>query len=176
MNFCSECGSAVSHAVPEGDDRLRNICQSCGTIHYENPKLVVGCLPEWEGKILMVKRSIDPFYGKWTLPAGFLENGESALEGAKRETLEEAGVHMQHLVPYTLYNLTQINQIYLMFQGKLTSGKTAPGKESLEARFFTEAEIPWDQIAFKAIGATLKHYFEDRPHNVFPFHMGDIFF
>ncbi|WP_124705408.1 NUDIX hydrolase [Sulfuriferula multivorans] len=174
MNFCSECGSDVIHTIPDGDNRLRHVCLQCNTIHYQNPKMVVGCLPEWGDKILLCKRAIEPQYGLWTLPAGFMENNETTQQGALRETMEEAGarVEIEHL--FTLYNLPYISQVYLMFRARLLDLDFAPGPESLEVRLFSEDEIPWDQIAFRTIEQTLRLYFADRRKGAFGFHIGDI--
>lgn len=174
MNFCCECGSGVIHAIPDGDNRLRQICRQCNTVHYQNPKMVVGCLPEWQDKVLLCKRAIEPQYGLWTLPAGFMENNETTQQGAMRETMEEAGarVEIEHL--FTLYNLPYISQVYLMFRARLLDLNFAAGPESLEVALFGENEIPWDQIAFRTIDQTLRHYFADRRKGVFEFHIGDI--
>ena len=174
MNFCSECGSAVALSVPEGDHLPRHVCPGCGTIHYQNPKMVVGCIPEWEDKVLLCRRAIEPKYGLWTLPAGFMENGETTLEGAARETWEEAGARIEMGGLYTLYNLPHINQVYLIFRAQLLDLDFQPGIESLETRLFTEAEIPWDEIAFRTVRATLEQYFSDRRTDSFDFHFGDI--
>jgi ADP-ribose pyrophosphatase YjhB (NUDIX family) len=136
--------------------------------------MVVGTIPEWEDKILFCRRAIEPRYGKWTLPAGFMENGETVVDGAIRETYEEAQAKIESLKPYALYNLTFINQVYLMFRARMVSEDFSPGAESLEVRLFKENEIPWDEIAFPVILQTLKLYLADRPAGIFPFHMGDI--
>lgn len=174
MKFCSECGSAVAVRVPDGDSLPRHVCPGCGTIHYQNPKMVVGCIPEWEDKVLLCRRAIEPKYGLWTLPAGFMENGETTLEGAARETWEEAGARIEMGPLYTLYNLPHINQVYLMFRAQLLDLDFQPGIESLETRLFTEADIPWDDIAFRTVRATLEQYFSDRRRGTFDFHFGDI--
>ncbi len=174
MNFCSECGSAVVLRVPEGDSMPRHVCADCGTIHYLNPKMVVGCIPEWEDKVLLCRRAIEPRYGLWTLPAGFMENGETTQEGAARETWEEAGARIEMGALYTLYNLPHINQVYLMFRARMLDLDFQPGIESLETRLFTEADIPWDEIAFRTVRATLEQYFNDRRAGAFEFHFGDI--
>ena len=174
MKYCSKCGSELSYRIPGGDDRPRFICDACCIVHYENPKMVVGCIPEIGDQILFCRRSIMPKYGKWTIPAGYLEKGETVEEGAKRETLEEAGARVESLEPYGLYNLTFISQIYLIFRGRLVDGNFGAGDESLEVRLFQEEEIPWTDLAFPVITETLRSYFKDRPNGIFPFHIGDI--
>ena len=174
MNYCSNCGNTVKLGTPPGDDRPRFLCASCGTIHYENPKVVVGCIPEMDGKILLCRRAIEPCFDKWTLPAGYLENGETVSQGAQRETLEEAGAHIEILAPYALFNICYVNQIYVMFRARMVDPRIKAGSESSEVRFFSESEIPWDQIAFTVIEETLRRYFKDRADGLFPFQMGDI--
>lgn len=174
MNFCSDCGDKVTLRIPDGDNVLRYVCDSCGTIHYQNPKMVVGCIPEWGDQILLCRRAIEPRYGLWTLPAGFMENGETAEQGAMRETLEEAGARIAIDQLYTFLNLPYINQIYVMFRGRLLDLDYAAGTESLEVKLFSEAEIPWKELAFRTIKVTLEHYFADRKNGSFGFHMGDI--
>ncbi len=174
MNYCSNCGHPVYLGVPAGDDRNRYLCDHCGAVHYQNPKMVVGCIPEWEGKILLCRRSIEPRYGYWTLPAGYLENGETVEDGARREAFEEARVRMADMEPYALFNLAFVNQIYLMFRGAMTAPDVGAGDESLSVALFTEDRIPWDELAFTVIRETLNLYFRDRQRGEFPFHMGDI--
>lgn len=175
MNFCSNCAAPVILKIPPGDDRSRYICDSCGSIFYSNPKLVVGCIPEWEEKILLCKRAIEPRRGKWTLPAGYLENEETAAAGARRETLEEAEVILGEIEPYALFDLPFVSQIYFMFRGPMVENRFGSGEESLEVDLFTEAEIPWDEIAFTVIKETLQRYFRDRAAGRgFPFQMGTI--
>jgi ADP-ribose pyrophosphatase YjhB (NUDIX family) len=174
VNFCSHCGNKLCQEIPPGDDRQRGVCHQCGSIHYQNPKLVVGCIPEWSGRILLCRRAIEPCVGKWTLPAGYLENGETVTEGAIREVREEAGARVTELMPYALYSLSFISQIYLLFRASLLDQNWEAGSESLEVRLFDETEIPWDRIAFTVIRKTLKQYFQDRPDGKFPFRIGDI--
>lgn len=174
MNFCSNCGAAVSLKIPEGDDRLRFVCDQCRMIHYQNPRMVVGAIPEWEGRILLCRRSIEPRAGLWTLPAGYLENGETMVQGARRETREEAGAELLELVPFALFDLPFINQVYLMFRGALASTAWHPGEESLEVRLFAESDLPWDELAFVVIRETLEHYFSDRSAGRFRLHTGTI--
>jgi ADP-ribose pyrophosphatase YjhB (NUDIX family) len=169
MKFCSHCGSdRLEWRVPAGDTLPRHVCANCDTIHYQNPKIVVGCLPEWDGRVLLCRRAIEPRYGLWTLPAGFLENGETVTAGAVRETLEEAHARVDALDLYTMISLPQINQVYMMFRARLVDLGFGPGEESLEVRLFDEAGIPWEAIAFRTIGRTLRTYFLDRKLGSFP--------
>ena len=174
MNFCSNCGQPVTRRTPPGDDRSRFFCESCGVVHYQNPKLVVGCIPEMEDQILLCRRAIEPCYGMWTLPAGYLENGETVAAGAKRETLEEAQARVEILAPYALYNICHVDQIYLMFRARLIDERFQAGSESLEVKLFSENDIPWQEIAFRVISATLLQYFNDRRNGQFPFYIGNI--
>jgi len=174
MNFCSNCGQPVTQRTPPGDDRSRFFCESCGVVHYQNPKLVVGCIPEIEDQILLCRRGIEPAYGKWTLPAGYLENGESVAAGAKRETREEAQARVEILAPYALYNICHVDQIYLMFRARLIDKRFQAGSESLEVKLFSKNDIPWQEIAFRVITATLFQYFDDRRNGQFPFYIGNI--
>ncbi|MCG8339346.1 MAG: NUDIX hydrolase [Proteobacteria bacterium] len=176
MNFCTQCGSATKIEIPQGDDRERDVCTKCGFIHYFNPRLVVGTIPIWEDKILIVKRAIEPCYGRWTLPAGYLENGESVLDGALRETREEANARIENLQSFGLFNMTQINQIYYMFYGQLSDTNFDAGAESLEVKLVKEEDVPWDEIAFKVIRVTLERFFEDRRKGSFDYHMENIYF
>ncbi len=161
--------------MPEGDNRPRHVCQRCRTIHYQNPKIVAGCLPELaDGRILLCRRAIEPRYGLWTLPAGFMENGETTLQAALRETLEEAGVRVTDPRLYIVFNLPHIDQVYMMFRSRLPAPVFAAGSESLEVALFEESAIPWDRIAFPVITETLRLYFTDRRQGRFPLHLGDI--
>lgn len=160
--------------VPPGDTLPRHVCAACNTIHYQNPRMVVGCIPEWEDRILMCRRAIEPRQGLWTLPAGFLENGETTMQGALRESLEEANARVEIGALYTLYNIPHINQVYMLFRAQLLDLEFKPGYESLEVKLFSEDEIPWNEVAFRAIRETLKHYFEDRGNGEFRFHIGTI--
>ena len=172
MKFCSHCGSAaLEQRIPDGDTLPRYVCSNCGTVHYQNPKVVVGCLPEWEGQVLLCKRAIEPRHGLWTLPAGFLENGETILAGAERETAEEARARVEVDALYTVISLPQINQLYVMFRARLLDLGFGPGPESLEVRLFDEAEIPWNELAFRTITRTLRNYFLDRKLGEFPVHV-----
>ncbi len=164
MKFCSSCGGTVSLRVPNDDNRTRHICDECGVVHYRNPLVVVGCVVESDGKILLCKRAIEPRYGYWTVPAGFMELGETAAGGAARETLEEAlaTVELGHL--FALVDVVDAGQVHLFFTGKLV-GDFGVGEESLESALFSEDEIPWDDIAFQSGAFALKKYFEDRGKN-----------
>ena len=164
MNYCSSCGGKVSLRVPKDDNRERHICDDCGVIHYRNPLVVVGCVAERDGKVLLCKRAIEPRYGYWTVPAGFMELGESVGAGAARETLEEAlaTVELGHL--FAMVDVIEAGQVHLFYTGKLVSDYGA-GDESLESAMFGEDEIPWDDIAFRSGRYALKKYFEDRGKN-----------
>lgn len=174
MKFCSQCGSTVELIVPKGDTHARHVCSQCGEIHYLNPKVVVGCVPRWEGRVLLCRRAIEPRYGLWTLPAGFLENNETTIEGAARETLEEAAARVRITQLYTMFNIPQISQIYVMFLADLVAPEFGPGTESLEVALYDEADIPWDRIAFPVVEQTLRFYFADQRNSRFGVHIGDI--
>lgn len=172
IRYCPRCGAAVGRAMPPGDDRLRDICNACGEIHYQNPKLVVGAIPEWEGRILLCRRAIEPRYALWTLPAGYLENGETMEAGASRETLEECGAEIHDLALFGLFDLVFVRQIYLMFRARMRAPRFHPGSESLEVRLFDPDAIPWDELAFAVIRRTLELYLEDRSRGCFGLHTG----
>ena len=174
MNFCSQCAAPVVLRIPPGDDRPRHVCGTCGTVHYQNPKIVAGCLPEHEGRVLLCRRAINPRKGLWTLPAGFMENGETIEEAAVRETREEANARVEVDGLFTCLDIPRINQVYVMYRGRLAEGSFSPGAESLDARLFEEAEVPWDEIAFPAIARTLELWFRDRRHGAFGVHTGVI--
>ena len=161
IKYCSRCGGSVSHRVPDDDNRERAICDNCGMIHYRNPLVVVGCVPERNGRILLCKRAIEPRYGKWTLPAGFMELGETVAGGAARETLEEAlaTVELGHL--FAMVDVIDAGQVHLFYTAKLV-GDYGAGAETLEADLFSEDEIPWDEIAFQSVEFALRKYLEDR--------------
>ena len=174
IKFCCTCGSAVVHRIPSGDSLERAVCESCGHIQYVNPKIVVGCLPVYGERILICKRAIEPRLGLWTLPAGFMEMAESAAEGAAREALEEANARVEIQDLYTVYSIPHISQVYMMFLARLVDPAVSPGVESLEVKLVTEAEIPWDQLAFAMVKRTLTHFLEDRKTGVFVPRFGDI--
>jgi len=169
MNYCSHCGSAqLEIRIPDGDTLPRTVCATCGTIHYSNPKIVVGCLPEWDRKVLLCKRAIDPRRGLWTLPAGFLENGEALAAGALRETLEEANARVYLNYLFTLIILPRINLVSMIFRSRLLDLDFGPGLESLDVRLFDESDIPWEELAFRTIARTLRNWFLDRKGGSFP--------
>jgi ADP-ribose pyrophosphatase YjhB (NUDIX family) len=174
IRFCNSCGAAVTHRIPEGDSLERAVCDACGMVHYQNPKIVVGCLPIYGDRILICKRAIEPRYGLWTLPAGFMENNETAAEGAAREALEEANAKVAIEDLYTVYSIPNISQVYMMFRAKLLDPDVSPGIESLEVKLVTIDEIPWDQLAFAMVKKTLDSYIEDLSTGIFKPRFGDI--
>jgi len=170
MKFCSLCGSAaLAMRIPEGDTLERIVCANCGEIHYQNPRVVVGCLPVWQDRVLLCKRAIEPRYGLWTLPAGFLENGETVEQGAMRETLEEADARVELEGLYTMISLVHVHQVYVMYRARLLDLDFGPGPESLEVELFREQDIPWESLAFRTITRTLRCWFLDRKLGSFSF-------
>ena len=174
MKFCSQCGAPVHLAIPPGEHLPRYVCDACDTIHYENPKLIVGCVAEWQEQILLCRRAIEPRLGLWTLPAGFMENAETTAQAAARETLEEANARVEIEALYTLFNVPHINQVHIFFRARLLDLDYSPGVESLEVALFREEEIPWENVAFASVRETLRHYFADRSNGSYTFHTGDI--
>ena len=174
MKFCATCGSPVIQRVPPGDSLPRHVCDACGDIHYQNPKLVVGTIPEWEGRLLLCRRAIEPRYGYWTLPAGFMENAESTADAALRETLEEAGARIELLAPFSMISVPYVSQVHLFYRARVLDLDFDPGPESLEVALCEEAAVPWQQIAFRTVGLTLKHWFADRARGSFGFHAEDL--
>lgn len=174
MKYCSNCGQPVTLKIPEDDNLPRHVCDHCQTIHYQNPKVIAGCLPIWKDndgdQVLLCRRAIEPRKGLWTLPAGFMENAETLEQAAARESVEEANANIDELKLYTLISLPHINQIYIMYLAQLRDQKFHPGVESLEVQLFHEHEIPWDNLAFHTIHFTLEQYFQDRKQNHFPVH------
>lgn len=163
MNFCSHCGSKdLEFIIPAGDSLPRYVCPKCKTIHYVNPKIIVGSIPIWEDKILLCKRAIEPRYGKWTLPCGYMENGETVEQGAMRETEEEANARIQVIGIQSIYSVPHINQVYMVFHSQLLDLEFSAGEESLEVGLFREEDIPWNELAFSAVHFSLKHFFQDR--------------
>ena len=178
IKHCRVCGTLVQHRVPDdGDTRQRAVCPACHTIHYENPLNVVGTVPVWGAsgeQVLLCKRNIEPRLGKWTLPAGFMEMGETTAEGAARETDEEAGAQIEMGPLYTLLNVSRVGQVHMYYRARLLSDRFDPGHETQEARLFSEDQIPWDEIAFRTVRETLMCYFADRKRGQFGFHTLDI--
>ena len=175
MKYCAECGAPVELRLPQDDNRERHVCTICTTIHYENPKLIVGAIPEWEdGRILLCRRAIEPRHGLWTLPAGFMENNETTAEAAARETLEEANARVTIGELYSMHNLSYINQVHLLYRSRLLDLDFSPGIESLEVELFGENDIPWKTLAFRPVKFTLQRYFSDRKNGSFHFFNTDL--
>lgn len=174
MKYCSNCASPVALRVPPGDSLPRHLCDQCGEIHYQNPKLVVGCIPQWEDRLLLCRRAIEPRYGYWTLPAGFMENGESTAGGAQRETWEEAGARIEIGEPFSMISVPYVNQVHVFYRARLVDLDFAPGEESLEVALFNETAIPWSDIAFRTVEMTLRYWLADRKNNDFTFHSAEI--
>ncbi len=168
MKFCSSCGNAIVLSIPDGDDRERFVCSSCSLIHYINPRVIVGTLPVFEDRVLLCRRAIEPRMNFWTLPAGFMENGETTPEGAARETWEEARARVLDLELYRVFDVPYISQVYMFYRGQLDKGEHEPGPESLETGLFDETEIPWEEIAFPVVKEALREYFQDRRQGSFP--------
>jgi len=169
MNYCGWCGERTQHIIPEGDTRMRFVCTQCDHIFYDNPRIIAGCLPCFEDQILLCQRAIEPRKGKWTLPAGFLENGESIKDGAVRETMEEANARVHSLELYTLFSLPHISQVYMFYRAQLADLNFFAGDESLAVKLCSEDEIQWDELSFPVVTDTLKCYLADREKGTFPF-------
>ena len=174
MKYCAHCGATVELRIPVGDTLPRHVCTQCATIHYLNPKLVIGCVAHWQGRILLCRRAIEPRLGQWTLPAGFMENGESTTQAALRETLEEACARVEIDDLFALINVPYINQVHLFYRGRLLDTDFAAGAESLETALFSEEDIPWQDLAFRSVTRCLKAYFADRQTGQFKFHEDDL--
>lgn len=168
MKFCPDCGAATERQIPVDDDRERDVCSVCATIHYHNPKIIVGCIPEHNGRILMCKRAIEPRYGFWTLPAGFMENRETTAEGAARETWEEAAAVAENLVLYRIFDVPHISQVYVFYRCGIEAGRFGVGPESLETELFLPEDIPWDSLAFPVVRELLSEFLDDRRSGEFP--------
>ena len=168
MKFCSVCGGPVTLQIPEDDDRERHVCQNCGAIHYVNPKVIVGCLPTVGDQILLCKRAIEPRYGKWTLPAGFMENGETSAAGAARETWEEAAAKAINLDLYRIFDVPHISQVYLFYRCQIENDVFGVGPESLESALFSQEDIPWDELAFPVVREILQEFLEERVSGQYP--------
>lgn len=174
MKFCPDCGHSVTVKVPDGDHLPRHVCDACGTIHYHNPRIIAGCVIETKGKILLCKRAIEPRRGYWTIPAGFMENGESVQRAAARESVEEALAHVQIGSLLAIVNVLHANQVHIMFRAGLEDGRYGVGPESLETDLYEEQQIPWDQIAFRSVEFALRRYLEDRQAGVERTHFLDL--
>ena len=175
IQHCKACGTAVVYRIPDdGDTRERAVCPACHTIHYDNPLNVVGTIPVWGDKVLLCKRNIEPRFGKWTLPAGFMELGETVAEGAARETREEAGAQFELIDLFSILNVVRVGQVHFFYRARLTSDLFDPGHETQEARLFAEADIPWDELAFRTVRETLQRYFADAKAQKFGLHQVDI--
>lgn len=174
MKFCSNCGAGVAFRIPPGDTLPRHICEQCGTIHYQNPKIIVGALPVWEERVLLCRRAIEPRHGMWTLPAGFMENEETTAQAAARETLEEACARIEVGELYTLIDVPHISQVHIVYRARLLDLDFRPGEESLEVALFREEDIPWQQIAFRSILMSLRHFFEDRRRGQWTVHTASL--
>lgn len=178
IQHCKKCGSPVVYRIPDdADNKPRAVCTVCHTIHYENPLNVVGTVPVWGDSgqyVLLCQRNIAPRLGKWTLPAGFMELQETTAQGAARETVEEAGAEFEMGELFTLINVPHVGQVHLYYRARLLSDRFNPGVETMQARLFTEAEIPWQDLAFRTVKTTLEHYFADRRRGQFSFHAIDL--
>lgn len=174
MNYCSVCGKPVSKKIPPGDNLLRFVCESCQTIHYHNPKIVAGCIPEWGDQILLCRRAIEPRSGLWTFPAGFMEIGESTEQAARRETEEEAHAQVELTSLYAVLSLPHVGQVYMVFRGRMVTPEFRAGEESLDVRLFNRDAIPWDDIAFSVVKDALRRYVEDAIHGTFRVHVASL--
>ena len=175
IKHCKDCGAVVTYRTPDdGDTKSRAICTVCHIVHYENPLNVVGTVPYWGDKVLLCKRNIEPRWGKWTLPAGFMELHETVAEGAARETIEESGAQFEMEGFFSLVNVARVGQVHMFYRARLLSDVFDPGFETIEARLFAEDEIPWDEIAFRTVKETLERYFSDRRAGHFSIHAIDI--
>jgi ADP-ribose pyrophosphatase YjhB (NUDIX family) len=174
IRHCRTCGAPTEYRTPADDNRERAVCTACETIHYENPLNVVGTVPEWDGRVLLCLRNIEPRRGYWTLPAGFMELGETTRQGALRETLEESGALVELGPLFTVLDVPHVGQLHLYFRARMTSDRLDPGPETIEARLFEESEIPWESLAFRTVRFTLERYFDDRRRGQFATHAADI--
>ncbi len=175
IKHCKNCGAAVVYRLPDdGDTKQRAVCPACHTVHYENPLNVVGTVPHFGDRVLLCKRNIEPRFGKWTLPAGFMELDETLAEGAARETVEEAGAQFEMQSLFSILNVARVGQVHMFYRARLTSDQFDPGTETIEARLFLESEIPWSEIAFRTVKETLERYFADQRAGAFSIHTVDI--
>jgi ADP-ribose pyrophosphatase YjhB (NUDIX family) len=162
MKFCPNCAAPLTRRVPDGDHLPRHVCPACGAIHYRNPKLIAGCVPEHAGRVLICRRGIEPRRGFWTIPAGFMEVGETLQQAAARECHEEALARVEVGSLCAIVHVLHAEQVHVMFRATLADGSYGVGTESLDARLCDERDIPWPEIAFASVEFTLRRYFEDR--------------
>ena len=162
MNFCSNCGQKVQFGNIADDHLPRFHCLDCGTIHYQNPRVIVGCIPIWEDKVMLCKRGIEPQKGLWNLPGGFMENNENVEDGATREMLEETHGRVRIIGLQSVYTVLQVNQVHLHFLAEMLDLKYATTLESTDIQLFTEENLPWSDVAFASNRFALQKYFEDR--------------
>jgi ADP-ribose pyrophosphatase YjhB (NUDIX family) len=174
LNFCSNCGAKLALRVPPGDTLPRHVCDQCGTVHYRNPLMVVGTIPEWEDRVLLCRRAIEPRCGLWTLPAGFMELGETPAQAALRETMEEARARVELGDVFSLLSVPHVDQVHLFYRARMTKHEFSAGEESLEVELFRESDIPWQEIAFRTTSTTLRHFYADRKEGRFRLHAGEI--
>ncbi|MCC6209848.1 MAG: NUDIX hydrolase [Burkholderiales bacterium] len=178
MKYCANCGATLARRVPPGDSLLRDVCDACGSIHYVNPKMVLGAIPVWEeggqARMLLCRRAIEPRYGYWTLPAGFMENDETAGEAAVRETLEEAGARIELQGAFSMISVPRVNQVHVFYRARLLDLDFRPGVETIEIALFEEERLPWKDIAFRTVALTLKRWYADRAKGAFGFHAEDL--
>ena len=166
MKFCCHCGQAVALRTPPGDHLPRHVCEACGSVHYQNPKLVVGCVVEHDRQVLLCRRAIEPRLGYWTIPAGFMENGETTQQGAQRETLEEACAQVEIGSLLAVVHVLHADQVHVMFRARMHEPRFGATAESLEVGLYEESEIPWSEIAFRSVDFALRRYFDDRRRGV----------
>ncbi len=174
LNYCSRCGAPLVRRVPAGDNRTRAVCDACGAIHYQNPRVVAGCIATWEERILLCRRAIEPRIGFWTLPAGYMENGETVTEAAAREVAEEANARVAIEALFSCLNVPRISQLHMMFRARLLDTDISPGAESLEVSLFEERDLPWAELAFPTVTRSLELFTEDRRRGRYDTHVGDI--
>ena len=174
IQHCRVCGAKTEYRVPADDNRERAVCTACGEIHYENPLNVVGTVPVWGDQVLLCRRNIEPRLGMWTLPAGFMELGETTADGALRETIEEAGAKVEMQGLFSVLNVVRVGQVHLFYRARMLDTSLAPGPETIEAALFREHEIPWDELAFRTVRLTLELFFADRRRGSWGVHNQDI--
>ena len=173
MKFCSQCGHTVSQLVPLGDSRLRYVCDHCQTVHYQNPNIVAGCVPVWGTQVLLCRRAIEPRLGYWTLPAGFMDSGETTEQAALREVWEESGVRAEIVSPYSIFSVPKISEVYIIFRAIALEITGQSGPETMDYKFFAPEEIPWEQIYYPAIRQILERYILERQAGVYGIYMGN---